>query len=107
MKITREDALRVAELANLELTEEEIRQYGSQLEAILSYCEKLNELDTANVEPMAQVLTAVASGELRVASEAQHLREDVEVKANVVEDVLRGAPDPASPYFRVPKVIER
>jgi aspartyl-tRNA(Asn)/glutamyl-tRNA(Gln) amidotransferase subunit C len=107
MKITREDVLRVAELANLELTEDEITTYGGQLESILSYCEKLNELDTTGVEPMAQVLTTVVSDQGSVASEEQHLREDVQVKSNVVGDVLRGAPDPNPPYFRVPKVIDR
>lgn len=109
MKITREDVLRVAELANLELTEAEIKTYGGQLESILSYCGKLNELDTTGVEPMAQVLTTGARGQGQGAGEGeeQHLREDVVVKANVVEDVLRGAPDPAPPYFKVPKVIDR
>ena len=107
MKVTREDVLRVAELANLELTEAEIVQYGGQLEAILSYCEKLNELPTQNVEPMAQVLVAAISDQSSVVSQEQHLREDVVVKSNVTEDVLRGAPDLAPPYFRVPKVIER
>ena len=104
MKITREDVLRVAELANLELTEAEIGQYGGQLEAILSYCEKLNELETAAVEPMAAV---VVSGQGSGDSEEQHLREDAPVKSDVVGEVLRGAPDPAPPFFRVPKVIDR
>ncbi len=109
MKISREDVLRVAELANLELTEAEITTYGGQLESILSYCEKLNELDTAGVEPMAQVLTTGARGQGQRPDEGeeQHLREDVPVKSNVVEDVFRGAPDPNPPYFRVPKVIDR
>ena len=105
MRVTREDVLRVAELANLELTEAEITTYGGQLESILSYCEKLNELDTQGVEPMAQVLEA--GNEASAQEDRQHLREDAVVRADVVEDVLRGAPDPAPPYFRVPKVIER
>ena len=100
MKITREDVLRVAELANLELTEAERKTYGDQLESILSYCEKLNELDTSEVEPMAQVLTGAEK-------EAPTLREDVARDAAIIEDVLRIAPDPSAPYFRVPKVIDR
>jgi aspartyl-tRNA(Asn)/glutamyl-tRNA(Gln) amidotransferase subunit C len=107
MKITREDVLRVAELANLELTEAEIAKYGGQLEAILTYCEQLKELDTEHVQPMAQVLTTMASEQASVAREEQHLREDVHVKSDVVDDVLRGAPDPNPPYFRVPRVIDR
>lgn len=105
MKISQEDVLRVAELANLELTEREIAKYGGQLESILTYCEKLNELDTTNVEPMAQVLEAGSNAGSQ--ENPQHLREDAVVRADVARDVLRGAPDPAPPYFRVPKVIDR
>ena len=107
MKITREDVLRVAELANLELTEAEIAKYGGQLEAILSYCEQLNQVETGNVEPMAQVLSGVTGDQWLVTGEEQHLREDAPVKSDVVGEVLRGAPDPAPPFFRVPKVIDR
>ena len=56
MKISREDVLRVAELAYLELSEAELETYRAQIDEILEYIGKLNELDTANVEPMAQVL---------------------------------------------------
>ena len=56
MKISREDVLRVAELAHLELSPEEIETYRGQLDEILTYIDKLKELDVANVEPMAQVL---------------------------------------------------
>src|ERR1700724_1363751 len=63
MKITREDVLRVAELAHLELSEAEIEMFSRQLDSILTYVEKLNELDTSNVEPMAQVAPPTASGQ--------------------------------------------
>ncbi len=56
MKISREEVLRVAELAHLELASEEISAYQGQLDDILTYVEKLNEIDVANVEPMTQVL---------------------------------------------------
>ena len=55
MKISREDVLRVAELAYLDLSETEIETYRAQIDEILEYIGKLNELDTAKVEPMAQV----------------------------------------------------
>ena len=55
MKITREDVLRVAELAHLELGEGEVDAYQRHLDSILTYVEKLNALDTSGVEPMAQV----------------------------------------------------
>ena len=58
MTISREDVLRVAELAHLELTPEEIELYRGQLDEILAYIGKLEKLDVANVQPMAQVLFA-------------------------------------------------
>jgi aspartyl-tRNA(Asn)/glutamyl-tRNA(Gln) amidotransferase subunit C len=101
MKISREDVLRVAELAHLELSAEEVETFRGQLDEILTYIEKLNELDTANVEPMAQVLSTEAS------AGNPALREDKEIASNVAKDVLAGAPDPSPPYFRVPKVVDR
>ena len=62
MKITREDVLRVAELAYLELSEAELETYRKQVDEILEYIDKLNELDTTHVEPMAQVLTDEGEG---------------------------------------------
>ena len=101
MKISREDVLRVAELAHLELSPEEIDTYRGQLDEILSYIGKLEKLDVSNVEPMAQVLFAGAPGE------HPELRDDVVVPCDVSDAVLAQAPDAAKPFFRVPKVIER
>jgi aspartyl-tRNA(Asn)/glutamyl-tRNA(Gln) amidotransferase subunit C len=105
MKISREDVLRVAELAHLGLSPEEIETYRGQLDGILSYIDKLKELDITNVEPMAQVIYAPATGE----ASASHpeLREDVVRPCDVGEAILSEAPDAAKPFFRVPKVIER
>jgi len=100
LKISREDVLRVAELAYLDLSEDELETYRAQIDEILEYIEKLNELDTSKVEPMAQVLHAGQSADAT-------LREDLVVPCAVAEDVLKHAPDPEPPYFRVPKVIER
>ncbi len=100
MKISREDVLRVAELAYLDLSEAEIETYRKQLDDILEYAGKLNELDTHSVEPMAQVLTGDQDVEAT-------LREDLVVPCAGAEEVLALAPDPEPPYFRVPKVIER
>jgi aspartyl-tRNA(Asn)/glutamyl-tRNA(Gln) amidotransferase subunit C len=100
LKITREDVVRVAELAYLDLTEEELEKYRRQLDEILNYIGKLNELDTSGVEPMAQVLADDQAADAT-------MREDLVVPSAVGEDVLRQAPDPEPPYFRVPKVIER
>ncbi|HEY5070376.1 MAG TPA: Asp-tRNA(Asn)/Glu-tRNA(Gln) amidotransferase subunit GatC [Candidatus Acidoferrum sp.] len=100
MKITREDVLRVAELAYLDLSEDELEKYRRQIDEILDYIGKLNELDTSGVEPMAQVLADDQAADAT-------MREDLVVPSAVAEDVLRQAPDPEPPYFRVPKVIER
>jgi aspartyl-tRNA(Asn)/glutamyl-tRNA(Gln) amidotransferase subunit C len=100
MKISREDVLRVAELAYLELSEDELETYRAQIDEILEYICKLNELDTAQVEPMAQVLADEQTADAT-------LREDLIVPCAVADDVLPHAPDAEPPYFRVPKVIER
>ncbi len=100
MRISREEVIRVAKLAYLDLSEAELECYRNQLDAILEYIGKLDEFDTARVEPMAQVLTDDQTADAT-------LREDLVVPCAVAEDVLKQAPDPEPPYFRVPKVIER
>ena len=100
MRISREDVERVAELAYLELSETEIENYRKQIDEILEYIGKLDELDTAHVEPMAQVLVDDQTADAT-------LREDVVEPCDVAAEILKQAPDPEPPYFRVPKVIER
>jgi aspartyl-tRNA(Asn)/glutamyl-tRNA(Gln) amidotransferase subunit C len=100
VKITRDDVVRVAELAYLDLTEDELEKYRRQIDEILDYIGKLNELDTSGVEPMAQVLADDQAADAT-------MREDLVVPSAVADDILRQAPDPEPPYFRVPKVIER
>lgn len=99
MKITRKDVEPVGALAHLELTPEELERMQQQLDAILGYMDKLNEVDTAAIEPMAQVLA--------------ESRPDVAVRADATrpglerDDALAAAPDADQIYFKVPKVIER
>lgn len=100
MKITRADVERVAELAYLDLTEAELESYRKQIDEILEYIGKLDELDTSHVEPMAQVLADDQTADAT-------LRDDVVAPCDVAAEVLQEAPDPEPPYFRVPKVIER
>lgn len=100
MKISREDVLRVADLAYLDLSESELETYRKQLDEILEYIGKLNELDTARTQPMAQVLADDQAADAT-------LRDDVVVPCSVAPEILKQAPDPEPPYFRVPKVIER
>ena len=109
MKISREDVLRVAQLAHLDLAPEEVETYRGQLDEILSYIGKLQELDVTDVEPMTQMRPRNAAadiGEGATGTEPE-LRDDVIVPCNVVDAVLAEAPDAAKPFFRVPKVIER
>src|SRR5882724_13085763 len=100
LRITREDVLRVADLAYLDLSENELETYRAQVDEILEYIGKLNRLDTTNVEPMAQVLTDDQTADAT-------LRDDVEQPCGIAAEVLKQAPDPEPPFFRVPKVIER
>jgi aspartyl-tRNA(Asn)/glutamyl-tRNA(Gln) amidotransferase subunit C len=109
MKINREDVLRVAQLAHLELAPEEVETYRSQLDEILSYVGKLQELDVSNVEPMTQMRPRHADGPAGAAAVPiePELRDDVVVPCDAAAAVLAEAPDAATPFFRVPKVIER
>ena len=100
MKITRADVERVAELAYLDLTEVELESYRKQIDEILEYISKLDELDTSQVEPMAQVLADDQTADAT-------LRDDLVAPCNVAAEILKQAPDPEPPYFRVLKVIER
>jgi aspartyl-tRNA(Asn)/glutamyl-tRNA(Gln) amidotransferase subunit C len=100
LKISREDVEKVAELAYLDLSEAELEMYRTQIDEILEYIGKLNELDTTGVEPMAQVLADDQSADAT-------LREDDLVRCDVAVEILEQAPDAEAPYFRVPKVIER
>lgn len=98
MKITREDVLYVAELAHLQLIDAEIEKFGGQLNEILAYIDKLNELDVSAIEPMAQVLTSETHPEAA-------LREDVLRPCDISVQILEQAPEARAPYFRVPRVI--
>lgn len=95
MKITREEVEHVARLARLELTEEEKERMRAQLDSILRYMEKLNELDTTAVEPTSHVLPMV-----------NVMREDELRPSLPQEEVLANAPDRQDVFFRVPRIIE-
>lgn len=104
MKITDKDALDVADLANLELTAPECERMAKDLNSILDYIDRLNELDTTDVPPMAQSLTA-SSGASDGSTGA--LREDELRPCLPREDALKNAPDTDGSFFKVPKVIEK
>lgn len=99
MKITEQEVRRVAELANLALSDEEIVRMTHDMDGILTHMDQLNELDTSHVEPMSQVLYD--------AEETATLREDLERKPLNNADALANAPVAGAGYYKVPKVIER
>jgi len=112
MKVTEKDVAYVADLANLELSAPERAGLVRDLNSILDYIERLNELDTSTVEPMAQVSDRYGVDESKQGSErfAYASREDIVegLRKSLPQDVaLANAPDADGTFFRVPKVIER
>lgn len=99
MTLTEKDVRYVAELAHLELTEDEVSRFVPQLGAILEYVQKLNLLDTTNVEPMSQVIASGFPG--------PPMRSDDRQEPLSQEAALANAPETGAGCFKVPKVIEK
>ena len=98
MPINQSDIEKVAQLAHLELAEEELNLFGPQMAQIVDYVEQLNELDTADVE--------AALGGLTSEDEQTDSARDDEIRGSLGQKTaLAEAPDPASGHFRVPKVL--
>ncbi len=96
MKISKNQVEYVARLANLELSEEEKEMFTHQLDNILSYMDKLNQLDTEDIEPTSHVLPR-----------KNIFREDNVKPSLPLEEALANAPDTKDGFFRVPRVIEK
>ena len=94
LKISLEQVRHVAKLARLSLTDEQSERFAGQLESILEYVAKIEQVDVKGVEPMAHVLPM-----------KNVLREDVVGESLPVEEVLKNAPDRDGPFFKVPKII--
>lgn len=92
------DVRKIAKLAHLEITDEEVALYTPQMASIVGYVEQLNELDTENVEPMLGGLTK--EGE---ATDTR--RSDVPHESLGQEKALDQAPSAVSGHFQVPKVL--
>jgi len=99
VKLSEEQVRYVAGLANLAVSDGEIGKLHADLEGILEHFDKLNEIDTTGVEPMAQVLA--------VGGASDQLRDDRPVPPLGNQAALANAPQPGAGYFKVPKVIER
>ncbi|GAB1158978.1 MULTISPECIES: Asp-tRNA(Asn)/Glu-tRNA(Gln) amidotransferase subunit GatC [Paenibacillus] len=95
MSISNNDVQHVAKLARLNLTSEEEQTLTGQLNAILKYAEKLNELDTENIEPTTHVLHV-----------SNVMREDETKESLPIEQVMRNAPEEEDGQFKVPAVME-
>jgi len=98
MPITEADIRKIAALAHLEITEDELHTLAPQVASIVAYVEQLNALDTSAVEPAIGGLTP--EGERTDAA-----REDAARASLGQQLALEQAPDPSHGHFRVPKVI--
>jgi aspartyl-tRNA(Asn)/glutamyl-tRNA(Gln) amidotransferase subunit C len=98
MPINETDVEKIAQLAHLEISREELLVFAPQIAEIVAYVEQLNEVDTSDVEPAIGGLTP--EGEQTDSSRADVIAESLGQKVALAE-----APDPASGYFRVPKVL--
>jgi aspartyl-tRNA(Asn)/glutamyl-tRNA(Gln) amidotransferase subunit C len=92
--VTKENVKKIATLARLRIPEEELEKFTSQMNQILSFIERLSQLDTAQIVPTSHA-TLVTNA----------FREDQVVKCEIREKALEAAPDRDGFFFRVPKVI--
>ena len=95
MKLSTKEVEYVARLARLEVTNKETEKFTAQLNDILGYIDKLNEIDTTGVEPMTHAIAVTNA-----------FREDKIVDSIGTEKSLSNAPDGRGEFFRVPKVID-
>ncbi|TYR79141.1 Asp-tRNA(Asn)/Glu-tRNA(Gln) amidotransferase subunit GatC [Priestia megaterium] len=94
-RISVDQVKHVAHLARLAVTNEEAELFTKQLDAIITYAEQLDELDTTNVKPTSHVLDM-----------KNVMREDKPAKGLPVADVTKNAPDHKDGYIRVPTILE-
>jgi aspartyl-tRNA(Asn)/glutamyl-tRNA(Gln) amidotransferase subunit C len=94
-KIDEAQVRKVAKLSRLELTEAEVEEFTGQLSAILDYVEKMNELDTEGIEPLAHCLPI-----------SNVFREDCVKESLGTEKALDNAPQRDGDFFKVPKILD-
>ena len=108
MKVTEKDVAYVADLANLELTDQERRRMLKDLNSILDYIDRLNELDTSDVPPMAQISARLGQAGVKPSDGAAPAwREDAPRPSLPHADAMKNAPETDGDFFKVPKVIEK
>ncbi|MEW6654068.1 MAG: Asp-tRNA(Asn)/Glu-tRNA(Gln) amidotransferase subunit GatC [Bacteroidota bacterium] len=96
MSVTKKDVEYIASLARLKFEEAELDNFTHQLNDILAYVEKLNELDTKNIEPLSHPI-----------ENNNVFRKDELHPSTLTKEALKNAPDKTEEYFRVPKVINQ
>lgn len=101
MTVSVDEAKRIAELARLRFTDAELEPMAREMEKILDYVKKLEEVDTSEVEPMTHV-----HDKIHVEDKSDGLREDVVSDRISRDDALSNAPDSTGEFFVVPKVID-
>jgi aspartyl-tRNA(Asn)/glutamyl-tRNA(Gln) amidotransferase subunit C len=108
MKVSEKDVSYVADLANLELTSDERARMLRDLNSILEYIDRLNELDTGKVEPMTQIADQAVTQ--RDTHQTHSMRDDIRngLRESLPQEIaLKNAPDTDGTFFEVPKVIEK
>lgn len=94
MSVSKKDVEHIAQLARLKIDQSELEKYTKDLNQILNYVEKLNELDTENIEPLSYPV-----------EKSNVFREDKMKESISTKEALKNAPDKDEQYFKVPKVI--
>lgn len=94
MSVSKKEVEHIAELSKLKFSEEELQNFTNEMNQILSYMDKLNELDTTDIEPLIHPIENV-----------NVFREDKLGQSISTEEALKNAPDRTDIFFRVPKVI--
>jgi len=108
MKVSEDDVRYVEDLANLELTQAERTRMVRDLNSILDYIDRLNELDTTNVPPMSQVSDRYGAADKQGTARFAHAMRPDELRPCLPHDeAMRNAPDSDGTFFRVPKVVDR
>ena len=95
MALSKNEVLKVGALSRIRLSDDEVEKFASQLSGILGYVDKLRELDTAGVEPLAHALPL-----------HNVLRADEPRPGLTPDEALAGAPESAGDFFRVPRVLD-
>lgn len=95
MAVEKKEVEKIAELARLKFSNEELVSFTYQMNNILAYMDKLNELDTKNVQPLSHPVEQI-----------NVFREDLIKESISTEDALKNAPDRDEKFFKVPKVIQ-